>query len=102
MCRISVEKNKAKLIAKVDGILKEAEAVLDEENSSEPQEEITKEDLEKRTERIIEKMKKEGVATRRQYLTGDMNLAHQYTELPTVRNVHCVECVTAVNATEEP
>ena len=61
----SVEKNKAKLIAKVDGILKEAEAVLDEENSSEPQEEITKEDLEKRTERIIEKMEKEGVADKK-------------------------------------
>ena len=61
----SVEKNKAKLIAKVDGILKEAEAVLDEENSSEPQEEITKEDLEKRTERIIEKMEKEGVTDKK-------------------------------------
>ena len=61
----SVEKNKAKLMAKVDGILKEAEAVLDEENSSEPQEEITKEDLEKRTERIIEKMEKEGVTDKK-------------------------------------
>ena len=61
----SVEKNKAKLIAKVDRILKEAEAVLDEENSSEPQEEITKEDLEKRTERIIEKMEKEGVTDKK-------------------------------------
>ena len=40
--------------------------------------------------------------TRRQYLTWDMNLAHQYTELPTVRNVHFAECVTAANATEEP
>ena len=37
----SVEKNKAKLIAKVDGVLKEAEAVLEEENAGEPQEEIT-------------------------------------------------------------
>ena len=61
----SVEKNKAELIAKVDGILKEAEAVLDEENSSEPQEDITKEDLEKRTERIIEKMEKEGVTDKK-------------------------------------
>ena len=34
----SVEKNKAKLIAKVGGVLKEAEAVLEEENAGEPQE----------------------------------------------------------------
>ena len=41
------------------------ELLHDEENSSEPQEEITKEDLEKRTERIIEKMEKEGVADKK-------------------------------------
>lgn len=35
----SVEKNKAKLIAKVDGVLKAAEAVLEEENADEPQQE---------------------------------------------------------------
>ena len=61
----SVEKNKAKLIAKVDGVLKEAEAVLEEENAGEPQVEITKEDLEKRTERIIEKMNKDGVSDKK-------------------------------------
>ena len=61
----SVEKNKAKLIAKVDGVLKAAEAVLEEENADEPQEEITKEDLQKRTDRILEKMDKEGVSDKK-------------------------------------
>lgn len=61
----SVEKNKAKLIAKVDGVLKKAEAVLEEENADEPQEEITKEDLQKRTDRILEKMDKEGVSDKK-------------------------------------
>ena len=60
----SVEKNKAKLIAKVDGVLKEAEAVLEEENAGEPQEEITKEDLQKRTDRILERMDRDGVSDR--------------------------------------
>lgn len=61
----SVEKNKAKLIAKVDGVLKAAEAVLEEENADEPQEEITKEDLQKRTDRILEKMDEEGVSDKK-------------------------------------
>ena len=61
----SVEKNKAKLIAKVDGVLKEAEAVLEEENACEPQEEITKEELQKRTDRILEKMDKDGVSDKK-------------------------------------
>ena len=61
----SVENNKAKLIAKVDCVLKEAEAVLEEENASEPQEGITKEDLQKRTDRILEKMDKEGVSDKK-------------------------------------
>ena len=107
----SVEKNKAKLIAKVDGILKEAEAVLAEENFSEPQVEITKEDLEKRTCSIIRSRTSTYalwdstwsiLQTRGPYLTWDTYLTHQYTELPIVRNVHCVECATAANATEEP
>lgn len=61
----SVEKNKAKLMAKVDGVLKEAEGVLAEENASEQPEEITREDLQKRTDRILEKMEKEGVADKK-------------------------------------
>lgn len=61
----SIEKNKAKLMAKVDGVLKEAEGVLAEENASEQPEEITREDLQKRTDRILEKMEKEGVADKK-------------------------------------
>ena len=61
----SVEKNKAKLIAKVDGVLKEAEAVLEEENAGEPQEEISKEDLQKRTDRILERMDKDGISDKK-------------------------------------
>lgn len=52
----SVEKNKSKLLVKVDAILKEAEAVLEEENISDSQEEITKENLKQRTDRILKKM----------------------------------------------
>lgn len=52
----SVEKNKSKLLVKVDAILKEAEAVLEEENISDFHDEITKEDLKQRTDRILEKM----------------------------------------------
>ena len=61
----SVEKNKEKLLAKVDGVLKEAEEALAEENAAEQPEEITKEDLQQRTDRILEKMDKEGVADRK-------------------------------------
>ena len=46
----SVEKNKSKLLVKVDAILKEAEAVLEEENISDFHDEITKEDLKQRTD----------------------------------------------------
>ena len=52
----SVEKNKSKLLVKVNAILKEAEAVLEEENISDFHDEITKEDLKQRTDRILEKM----------------------------------------------
>lgn len=69
----SVEKNKAKLIAKVDGVLKEAEAVLEEENAGEPQEEITKEDLQKRTDRILEKMDRDGVSDKHLEILGERN-----------------------------
>lgn len=61
----SIEKNKEKLLAKVDGVLKEAEEALAEENAAEQPEEITKEDLQQRTDRILEKMDKEGVADRK-------------------------------------
>lgn len=61
----SVEKNKAKLLANVDGVLKEAEEILAEENASVQPEEITKEDLQRRTDRILEKMDKEGVADKK-------------------------------------
>ena len=46
----SVEKNKSKPLVKVDSILKEAEAVLEEENISDFHDEITKEDLKQRTD----------------------------------------------------
>ena len=49
----SVEKNKSKLLVKVNAILKEAEAVLEEENISDFHDEITKEDLKQRTDRIL-------------------------------------------------
>lgn len=61
----SVEKNKEKLLAKVDGVLKEAEEALAEENAAEQPEEITKEDLQQRTDRILEKIDKEGVSDRK-------------------------------------
>ena len=52
----SIEKNKAKLEAKVDALLKAAESVLAEENEECSAEEPSMEDLSARTERILQKM----------------------------------------------
>ena len=51
--------------AKSNPLIKEAEIVLAEENAAEQPEEITKEDLQKRTDRILEKMEKEGVTDKK-------------------------------------
>ncbi len=63
--RGSVEKNKAKLEKKVDVILRNAEEVLGEEMSSDEPAELSREDLQKRTDRILEKMDREGLSDRK-------------------------------------
>ncbi len=61
----SVEKNKAKLEKKVDSILRNAEEVLGEEISSDEPMELSREELQKRTDRILEKMDREGLSDRK-------------------------------------
>ena len=61
----SVEKNKARLEAKVDAVLKEAESVLDDENACCGTDETVPEDLAGRTERILEEMDRRGISDRK-------------------------------------
>ena len=60
-----VEKNKARLEAKVDAVLKEAESVLDDENACCGTDEIAPEDLAGRTERILKEMDRRGISDRK-------------------------------------
>ena len=60
----SVEKNKARLEAKVDAVLKAAEDVLEEENTEGSRDETVPEDLAGRTERILEEMDRRGISDR--------------------------------------
>ena len=57
----SVEKNKAKLEARVDAVLKAAESVLARENAECASEEPCVDDLPERTERIVRKMDEQGI-----------------------------------------
>ena len=61
----SVEKNKARLEAKVDAVLKAAESVLAEENGECRAEDPCVEDLPERTERILRKMDEQGISDRK-------------------------------------
>lgn len=61
----SVEKNKAKLEAKVDAVLKAAESVLAEENGECSVEGPCVENLPERTERILRKMDEQGISNRK-------------------------------------
>ena len=61
----SVEKNKARLEAKIDAVLKAAESVLEEENGECSAEEPCVEDLPERTERILRKMDEQGISDRK-------------------------------------
>lgn len=61
----NVEKNKAKLEAKVDAVLKAAESVLAEENGECTAEGPCVEDLPERTERILRKMDEQGISDRK-------------------------------------
>ena len=61
----SVEKNKSRLEAKVDAVLKTAESVLDEENGDCNAEDIEPKDLAERTERILEKMDRQGISDKK-------------------------------------
>ena len=61
----SVEKNKAKLEARVDAVLKAAESVLARENAECASEEPCVDDLPERTERILRKMDKQGISDRK-------------------------------------
>ena len=61
----SIEKNKAKLEAKVDALLKAAESVLAEENEECSAEEPSMDDLSARTERILQKMDEQGISNRK-------------------------------------
>ena len=61
----SIEKNKAKLEAKVDAVLKAAESVLAEENEECSAEEPSMDDLSARTERILQKMDEQGISNRK-------------------------------------
>ncbi len=58
----TVEKNKAKLEAKIDAVLKGAEAVLAVENAECASEETCIENLSERTERILRKMDEQGIS----------------------------------------
>ena len=61
----SVEKNKAKLEARVDAVLKAAESVLARENAECASEEPCVDDLPERTERIVRKMDEQGISDRK-------------------------------------
>ena len=61
----SVEKNKGRLEAKVDAVLKEAESVLNDENTGCGTDEMAPEDLAGRTERILEEMDRRGISDRK-------------------------------------
>ena len=61
----SVEKNKAKLEARVDAVLKAAESVLAQENAECASEEPCVDDLPERTERILRKMDEQGISDRK-------------------------------------
>ena len=61
----SVEKNKAKLEAKADAVLKTAEEVLIQENSECSGEDPCLENLSDRTERILLKMDEQGISDRK-------------------------------------
>lgn len=61
----SVEKNKARLEAKVGAVLKTAEEVLIQENTECPGEEPCVENLPDRTERILIKMDEQGISDRK-------------------------------------
>ena len=61
----SVEKNKVKLEARVDAVLKAAESVLAKENAECASEEPCVEDLPERTERILRKMDEQGISDRK-------------------------------------
>ena len=61
----SVEKNKAKLGARVDAVLKAAESVLARENAECASEEPCVDDLPERTERILRKMDEQGISDRK-------------------------------------
>lgn len=61
----SVEKNKARLEAKVDAVLKMAEAVLAEEDAECAEEGPCVEGLPERTGRILRKMDEQGISNRR-------------------------------------
>ena len=63
--RGSVEKNKEKLEAKVDAVLKTAESVLSEENRECASEESCVTDLAGRTERILRRMDEQGISDRK-------------------------------------
>ena len=61
----SVEKNKARLEAKVDAVLKTAESVLSEENRECASEESGVTDLAERTERVLRRMDEQGISDRK-------------------------------------
>ena len=61
----SVEKNKEKLEAKVDAVLKTAESVLSEENRECASQESGVTDLAERTERILRRMDEQGISDRK-------------------------------------
>ena len=61
----SVEKNKAKLEARVDAVLKTAESVLAEENAECASEAPCLENLAERTDRILRKMDEQGISNRK-------------------------------------
>lgn len=63
--RGSIEKNKSKLEAKVDAVLRRAEEVLAMEDTECSEEEPRVEDLPERTERILKRMDEQGLSDRK-------------------------------------
>ncbi len=60
--RGSIEKNKAKLEARIKNVLETAEAVLNEENALEDAAEMSVEDFERRANNILSKMEERGIS----------------------------------------
>lgn len=63
--RGSVEKNKAKLETKIKSVLEEAQSVLEEENASIDDSELTPKEVKEKADRILSKMDEKGISDKK-------------------------------------